>query len=186
MSSGGPLLLDRRSVRFAALIASILLGCALALGPIDGLALVAVQMFAFATGAIMGPRSQPFVSLYRRTFGRRGKPATTLVPAAAEQFGQTLGLVATFIALMGGILSAAPVFLVATAVALIGTLVQTVFGVNPLATALARATGRPATTVRVEQPGTEVYDDEYDEADLSGDLRVDLTEQAYARDMPVR
>lgn len=179
-----PELLDRRSVRFAALIASILLGCAIALGPIDGLALVAAQMFVFATGAIMGPNNQPFVALYRFTLGRRTKPPTRLVPAPAEQFGQALGLGVTFVALMGGVLNAAPVFLGATAVALAGTVIQVIVGSNPLGSALARLTGRPSSTVRIDATAgpNEVFDYDY----LGAQRPVDLTEQAAQRDLTIR
>ena len=182
-----PELLDRRSLRFAALLGRILLGVALALGPIDGLALVAAQMFVFATGAIMGPRHQPFVALYRRTVGRRGAPATRLVPAPAEQFGQTLGLLATFVALMGGVLNATGVFTVFTAVALAGTLIQVLLGSNPLGSLLARIAGRAAGTVRVV-PGTAVDDADDAEADGYPGPRapVDLTEDAAARTLSNR
>ncbi len=175
-----PELLDRRSLRFAALVGSLLLGGALLLGPVDGLALVAVQMFAFATGAIMGPLHQPFVAFYRRMLGRRRAPATLLVPAPAEQFGQTLGLLATFVALMGGVLNASAVFTVATAVGLVGTLIQVVTGASPLGNVLARLAGRPAGTVRVEAPdaGSDVADDDAFDGNATA---VDLTEPAATR-----
>lgn len=120
--------IDSRSVRVSAAVAAVLLVAGLALGPVDGLALVAVVTFLLAIGAILGWRVYPPAALFRRFVRPRVGPATDFMSHRAVRFEQALGMLLTLFALLAGVMGAAVLFYVFVGAVAVAAIVEAVFG----------------------------------------------------------
>ncbi|MEA4945176.1 MAG: DUF4395 domain-containing protein [Propionicimonas sp.] len=120
--------IDPRGPRFGAAITVVLLVAALILGPTPaGLAVLAVQLLAFAAGALLGLAYQPWGVLYRRLVRPRLQPPTELEEEAPPRFAQLVGLIFAAVGFVGGLLTAPVVFYVALGFALIAAFLNAVF-----------------------------------------------------------
>lgn len=119
--------IDPRGPRFAAAVTAVLLSAALLLGPERGLIPLAVQVAAFAAGALLGVHRQPWGWVFRRFVRPRLAPPAALEDARPPRFAQAVGLGFAAVALAGALLGAAPVFHVALALALVAALLNAVF-----------------------------------------------------------
>lgn len=120
--------IDLRGVRFSALVTSIVLGLALAFGPIFGLPLIAAQTFVFAIGAIMGMRSQPYLVLYAKYIQPRRGNSLEPVSEHPHRFTAALGMLLGCASLLAGVMSANTLFYVVTGVAFAASAVHAAFG----------------------------------------------------------
>lgn len=96
---------DQRAMRFAALISAVLLGLALAFGPVYGLPLLAIQTFVFALGAVMGLEASPYLAIYRRYVAPRRESTPEPGPKRPQRFTQVLGMLLGITAMLVGVLS---------------------------------------------------------------------------------
>lgn len=124
-----PTRIDVRGPRFGAVITTVVLALALALGqsPIATV-LVAWQTFAFALGALVGLHAQPYSVIYRRLVQPRLAAPTQFEDAAPPRFAQAVGLVFAVVALVSLLTGATAVATVALAFALIAAFLNAVFG----------------------------------------------------------
>lgn len=128
-ASGGPAaLIDPRGPRFGAAVTSVLLAGALLAGPSTGLPLLLVQTFAFAAGALLGLRYQPWGWVFRRYVRPRLAPSADLEDERPPRFAQAVGLGFAVAALTGVLLGVPALFLTATGLALAAALLNAVFG----------------------------------------------------------
>ena len=118
---------DPRGPRFAAAVTAVLPSAALLLGPERGPIPLAVQVAAFAAGALLGVHRQPWGWVFRRFVRPRLAPPAALEDARPPRFAQAVGLGFAAVALAGALLGAAPVFHVALALALVAALLNAVF-----------------------------------------------------------
>lgn len=119
--------IDPRGPRFSAAITSAVLAAALVLGPGPGLPLLVVQTLAFAAGALLGLRFQPYGWLFRRVVRPRLAPPAELEDERPPRFAQAVGLGFSVVALAGAILGASVVFYLAVGFALVAALLNAVF-----------------------------------------------------------
>lgn len=126
-----PVQLDSRATRFAAAVAALILSTAVALGPTAGLPLLAVQLSAFAAGALLGIRLQPWVWAFRRFVGPRLRPLRRVEDEPPLRVAQAVGLILALAAALGGVLAQPMVFYVPAGLALIIAAVSAVTGVSP-------------------------------------------------------
>lgn len=124
-----PTRIDVRGPRFGAVITTVVLALALALGqsPIATV-LVVWQTFAFALGALVGLHAQPYSVIYRRLVQPRLAAPTQFEDAAPPRFAQAVGLVFAVVALVSLLAGATAVATVALAFALIAAFLNAVFG----------------------------------------------------------
>lgn len=119
--------IDPRGPRFAAAVTAVVLVAALLLGPRWGLIPLAIQLLAFGAGALLGVAKQPYGWLFRRFVRPRlGAPAE-LEDVRPPRFAQAVGLGFAVVALVGGLLGAAPVFYAALGFTLVAALLNAVF-----------------------------------------------------------
>lgn len=121
--------IDPRGPRFGAAVTSVVLAAALVLGPGPGLPLLVVQTVAFAAGALLGLRFQPYGWVFRRFVGPRLAPPAELEDERPPRFAQAVGLGFAVVALAGAIPGASVVFYVAVVFALVAALLNAVFDV---------------------------------------------------------
>lgn len=120
--------IDPRGPRFGAAVTVVLLVVALVLGPAPaGLAVLAVQLLAFAAGALLGLAYQPWGVLYRRLVRPRLQPPAELEEEAPPRFAQLVGLVFAVVGFAGGLLAAPVVFYLALGLALVAAFLNAVF-----------------------------------------------------------
>lgn len=121
--------IDPRGQRFAAAVTTVILAAVLLLAP-GALAtsLLAAQVVLFAIGAGLGVRQTPhawvFQTLIRPTLGA----PTELEDAAPPRFAQAVGLAFATVALVGFLVGATTVGLVATGLALVAAVLNAAFG----------------------------------------------------------
>lgn len=130
MTSSSPAtaeVVDPRGPRFAAIITSVVLAASVALGPQWGLPLLILQAIAFAIGAILGVRYQPYGWVFRRFVRPRLAPPVELEDARPPRFAQAVGLGFALVGLIGGVFGLATVFYIATGFALVAALLNAVF-----------------------------------------------------------
>lgn len=127
--TAAPTRIDVRGPRFGAVITTIVLAIALALGdsPVATV-LVAWQTVAFALGSLVGLHAQPYSVLYRRLVQPRLAPPTEFEDAAPPRFAQTVGLVFAAVALIALLAGVSALATVALAFALIAAFLNAVFG----------------------------------------------------------
>lgn len=118
---------DPRGPRFAAIITSVVLAASVALGPQWGLPLLILQTLAFAIGAILGVRYQPYGWIFRTFVRPRLAPPAELEDARPPRFAQAVGLGFALVGLIGGVFGLATVFYIATGFALVAALLNAVF-----------------------------------------------------------
>jgi hypothetical protein len=118
---------DPRGPRFAAIITSVVLAAAVALGPLWGLPLLILQTLAFAIGALLGVRYQPYGWIFRRFIRPRLAPPAELEDARPPRFAQAVGLGFALVALVGGVFGLPVVFYLAAGFALVAALLNAVF-----------------------------------------------------------
>lgn len=119
--------IDPRGPRFAAAVTAVVLATALVLGPPWGLVPLAIQLLAFAAGALLGLHRQPWGWVFRRFVRPRLVPPSELEDPRPPRFAQAVGLGFALVAVAGGLLGAEPVFLVAAGFALVAALLNAVF-----------------------------------------------------------
>ena len=122
--------IDPRGPRFGAAVTTAVLAAVVLLGPGSGFGalLLAIQVVAFAAGAVLGLQSQPYGWLFRR-FVRPllGAPAELEDPAP-PRFAQAVGLVFAVLGALGWLLNSAPLFFVSLGFALAAAFLNAVFG----------------------------------------------------------
>lgn len=121
--------IDPRGPRFGAAITSIVLALALVLPSPWSTGLATLQWLAFAAGALLGVKYQPYGMLYRATLAPRLGPPAELEDPRPPRFAQAVGLVFVTVALFGAALGAAWVFQIAVGLALLAALLNAVFDV---------------------------------------------------------
>ena len=119
--------IDPRGPRFGAVVTSAVLAAALILGPGWGLPLLAVQLLAFAAGALLGVRYQPYGWLFRKLVRPRIGPPTEFEDARPPRFAQAVGLTFAAVGLVGLLAGADAVFFGAIGVALLAALLNALF-----------------------------------------------------------
>jgi hypothetical protein len=118
-------MIDPRGPRFSAAITTVVLAAALVLvSPL----LLLLQAAVFAVGAVRGIQHTPYAWLFRRFVRPRLAPPAELEDPRPPRFAQGLGLVFATAGLVGAVLGATPVFLVATGLALAAAFLNAVFG----------------------------------------------------------
>lgn len=121
--------IDPRGARFGAGVTSLVLLVILILAPsVAALAVLGWQVLVFAIGAIRGPASGPYSLLYRKVVRPRIGPPSETEDAAPPRFAQGVGLVFAAVGLLGFLLGADVVGVVAVAFALVAALLNAVFG----------------------------------------------------------
>jgi hypothetical protein len=120
---------DPRGQRFAAALTSAVLLVALVAAPSTlTTVLLAAQAVFFLAGVGLGPARTPYAALYRRVvLPRIGRP-TELEPATPPRFAQGVGFGFAVVALLGVVVGAPTLTLVATAMALAAAFLNAAFG----------------------------------------------------------
>ena len=119
--------IDPRGPRFAASVTSVVLAGVLIAGPELGLALLALQTIAFAAGALLGLRFQPYGVLFRHLIRPRLAPPAELEDERPPRFAQAVGLSFALTAIAGSLAQLEPLFYVAVGFALAAALLNAVF-----------------------------------------------------------
>lgn len=119
--------IDPRGPRFGAAITCVVLAIALILGPSAGVWPLAVQAIAFFCGAVLGLQYQPYGMLYRAFVRPRLGPPAELEDAAPPRFAQAVGLVFAVVGLLGALIGSAPLFYIATGMALAAAFLNAAF-----------------------------------------------------------
>ncbi|MCE1175276.1 MAG: DUF4395 domain-containing protein [Propionibacteriales bacterium] len=130
MTSSSPAaaeVVDPRGPRFAAIITSVVLAAAVALGPTWGLPLLIVQTVVFAVGALLGLRYHPYGWLFRVLVRPRLAPPAELEDARPPRFAQSVGLGFALAGVLGGVFGLAVLFYLAVGFALVAALLNAVF-----------------------------------------------------------
>ncbi len=119
--------IDPRGPRFGAGLTAILLAAALVLGPSSGMPVLIVQTLAFAAGAMLGLKYQPWGWFYQTILRRFLAAPDELEDPRPPRFAQVIGLVFAIIGLIGSVTAAAPIFYVAVGFALVAALLNALF-----------------------------------------------------------
>ncbi len=118
---------DPRGPRFAAGVTSVVLIVALALGPSWGLIPLLIQLLAFAAGALLGLRYQPYGFFFRKVLAPRlGKPSE-FEDSRPPRFAQTVGLAFAVIGALAALFSLPVLYYIAVGFALLAALLNAVF-----------------------------------------------------------
>ncbi|NQU37193.1 MAG: DUF4395 domain-containing protein [Actinobacteria bacterium] len=120
---------DPRGPRFGAVITTVVLALILILGPASGIAvaLLSVQILAFAAGAILGLQAQPYGWLFRRVIRPRLSPPSELEDQAPPRFAQVVGLVFALVGALGLLTGISVIFYVAVGAALAAAFLNAAF-----------------------------------------------------------
>ena len=121
--------IDPRGARFAAAVTAVVLAAVLLLAPSPlGVVLLAVQTAVFAIGAGRGVQRTPYSWLFRTVIRPRIGPPAETEDAAPPRFAQAVGFGFAAVGLVGFLLGASLVGVVATGFALAAALLNAVFG----------------------------------------------------------
>lgn len=120
-------MIDPRGPRFSATITAIVLTLALVLGPTWGWIPLVVQLVAFALGALVGLKYQPYGILYRLFIAPRLGASTELEDPRPPRFAQLVGLIFVVAALIGVLTNVDLLFYIATAFALAASFLNAAF-----------------------------------------------------------
>jgi uncharacterized protein DUF4395 len=121
--------IDPRGARFAAAVTAVVLAAVLLLAPSPAaVVLLAAQTVVFGIGAGLGVQHTPYSRLFRAAVLPRIGPAAEKEDAAPPRFAQAVGLAFAVVGLVGFLLGADLVGLVATGFALAAALLNAVFG----------------------------------------------------------
>ena len=129
--SGAPVpgRVDPRAQQLTAAVTVVVLAAVLLLAPSPAAsALLAVQAVLFAIGAGLGVQRTPHAWAYRRFVRPRLGPPPELEDAAPPRFAQAVGLTFAVVGLLGFLVGADVVGLVATGLALAAALLNAAFG----------------------------------------------------------
>jgi len=124
-SAASPLEIDPRGPRFVAGLTTVVLAVALVTGSPW---VLAAQGVVFAIGAVRGIQHTPYSWLFRRFVRPRLAPPAELEDARPPRFAQGVGLAFAVVGVVGGLLGATPVLLVATGLALAAAFLNAAFG----------------------------------------------------------
>lgn len=119
--------IDPRAARFGAGITSLVLIGAIIAGPRAGLILLAIQIFAFGAGALLGPRSQPYGYLFRRLIRPHLGAPEQLEDERPPRFAQAVGFVFALTALVGSLTQTPALYYSAAGFALAAALLNAIF-----------------------------------------------------------
>lgn len=121
--------IDPRGARFSAAITAVLLAISLAFGAGSPIALVflAIQVVAFAAGALLGPGFQPWAVLYATTVRPHLNGPAQWEDARPPRFAQAVGLAFGLLGLLGYVTGWSVLFFVAVGFALIAALLNAAF-----------------------------------------------------------
>jgi hypothetical protein len=122
--------IDPRSARFGAAITTVVLALTLITWPIApgvSIVLLVAQTLAFACGALLGLRYQPYGRIYRKVVRPRIGPPAELEDAAPPRFAQSVGLSFALVGLGALIFQLAVLFYVAVAFAFIAAALNALF-----------------------------------------------------------
>lgn len=120
--------IDARGPRFGAVITTVVLAAAVAVGPNAlGTALIAWQAIAFGLGAVVGLHAQPYGLVYKHFVKPRLTGAVPLEASAPPRFAQAVGLAFAVVALAGALTGASIVFTVAASFALAAAFLNAAF-----------------------------------------------------------
>ncbi|MCA0295401.1 MAG: DUF4395 domain-containing protein [Actinobacteria bacterium] len=120
-------LIDPRGPRFGAAVTSVVLAATLLTGPALGLVLLALQTGAFAAGALLGLRYQPYGWFFRRFVRPRLGAPDDLEDERPPRFAQAVGLGFAVLGILGIVFAVPVLFYVAVGVALVAALLNAVF-----------------------------------------------------------
>lgn len=122
-----PTPIDPRGPRFGAVVTSVVLALVLVLGPgVPALALLVIQIVAFALGSLIGISAQPYGIVFRRLVRPRLRAPRDVEDPRPPRFAQTVGLVFA-LAGLAGLIWAPVLFYVAVGIALVAALLNAVF-----------------------------------------------------------
>ena len=120
---------DVRGPRFGATITTIVLALALVtVGSTLGLVLVAWQTVAFALGAFVGLKAQPYGVLFRAVIQPRLAPPSSFEAAAPPRFAQLVGFLFAAVALVSLLFGVPALATIALAFALAAAFLNAAFG----------------------------------------------------------
>jgi Domain of unknown function (DUF4395) len=120
--------IDPRGPQVAAALTSVVLVVVLLLAPGPAaVALLAAQALVFAIGAVRGVQHTPYAWLFRTLVRPRLSAPSELEDPAPPRFAQAVGLGFAVVALIGFVLGADLLGLVATGFALVAALLNAVF-----------------------------------------------------------
>ena len=154
MSARSVATLDPRESRFIASVTAVVLAGALALGSPGGLYLLAIQMMAFAFGAVLGMHVHPYALLYRVALSTRLKPTSMQVAERPLRFGQGIAVLFAVVALLAGTIGVGTVYYVITGILLVTALAQALFNYCVSCKLYNRIVGGIATTADLTEPKT--------------------------------
>ncbi|HEX5861580.1 MAG TPA: DUF4395 domain-containing protein [Nocardioides sp.] len=120
--------IDPRGARFAAALTSVVLAAVLLSPRPVAIVLIAAQAVVFAVGAGLGVQRTPYAWVFRRLVRPRLGPPAELEDSAPPRFAQLVGLGFAAVALVGFLVGADAVGLIATGLALVAALLNAVFG----------------------------------------------------------
>ena len=123
---------DVRGPRFAAWITTAVLLTVLVLSAFSipaAAGMLGVQAAVFAIGALRGPRRHPYGRLFARFVAPRIGKVTEREPVEPLRFAQLVGLLFAAVALVGFVVGAPLVGVVATAFALAAAFLNAAFGI---------------------------------------------------------
>ena len=120
---------DPRGPRFGAAITTGVFGIVIVLGPSSGFAgfLLALQVLAFAGGALLGLQAQPYGWLFRRFVRPHLGPPSELEDPAPPRFAQAVGLGFALVAALSLLLNLDAIFYLAAGMALAAAFLNAVF-----------------------------------------------------------
>ncbi len=128
-TGASPSYVDPRGQRFAATLTSVVLVVALVAAPSTlTTVLLGAQALAFLAGVGLGPGRTPYAWVFRRFVRPRIGQPVELEPAQPPRFAQGVGLGFALVALLGVVLAAPVLTLVATAMALAAAFLNAGFG----------------------------------------------------------
>ena len=118
-------LIDVRGPRFGAWVTTVVLAVVLVTG---WWPLLAAQAVVFAAGAFGGPRRAPYGLVFRHLVAPRFGPVTEREDPAPPTFAQAVGLAFAVLGVLGYVLGAPVLGVVATALALVAALLNAAVG----------------------------------------------------------
>jgi len=123
---------DVRGPRFAAWITTGVLLAVLLASAVNtsvAAAILGVQALVFAIGALRGPRQHPYGRVFARLVAPRLGPVSEREPVQPLRFAQFVGLIFAVVGLVGFVIGAPLVGIVATAFALGAAFLNAAFGI---------------------------------------------------------
>ena len=123
-----PTQVDPRRMRVAAAITTVVLALVLVTPPPVSIALLIAQTAVFAISALVSLKASPYSFVYARLVRPRIGPPVELEDARPPRFAQAVGLGFAVLALLGFVLGAPDLGLIAVAFALVAALLNASIG----------------------------------------------------------